>query len=66
MRASWDEYFMGSRIRRQRARPARASNVGAVIVRDRHRAVTATTARSRAAHCEDAECIMEDGHCITT
>lgn len=42
-------------------------HVGAVIVRDRHILATGYNGSLPGLpHCEDAGCLMEDGHCVAT
>lgn len=67
MRPSWNSYFMSlARAAATRATCPRR-RVGAVIVRDR--AILSTGyngAPSGAPHCDDAGCLMIEGHCQGT
>jgi dCMP deaminase len=67
MRAGWNEYFMGIAHQAATRSTCPRKHVGAVIVRDRTVLSTGYNGSLRGLpHCEDAGCIMEDGHCITT
>ncbi|MFW6066887.1 MAG: deoxycytidylate deaminase [Myxococcota bacterium] len=66
-RASWDEYFMN--IGREVATRSTCSrkHVGAVIVRDKTILSTGYNGSIRGLpHCDDADHMMEDGHCVRT
>lgn len=66
-RVSWDTYFMNiAREVGTRATCPR-KHVGAVIVRDRTILSTGYNGSIRGtAHCTEAGCMMEDGHCVRT
>lgn len=64
-RPDWDQYFLG--LARQVATRATCPRrrVGAVLVLDRRVVATGYNGSVRGdAHCDDAGCIMEHGHCI--
>lgn len=65
MRPHWDEYFMEiARTVATRATCPRAS-VGAVITRDKRILTTGYNGAPRGVpHCNEAGCIMVDGHCL--
>ena len=66
-RTSWDQYFMD--IARQVASRATCSRklVGAVLVRDRTILSTGYNGSIRGlAHCDEADHMMENGHCVRT
>lgn len=66
-RASWDEYFMN--IAREVATRSTCprKHVGAVIVRDKTILSTGYNGSIRGLpHCDDADHMMEDGHCVRT
>jgi len=66
-RVSWDEYFMN--IAREVATRSTCSrkHVGAVIVRDKTILSTGYNGSIRGLpHCDDADHMMEDGHCVRT
>jgi dCMP deaminase len=67
MRAGWNEYFMGIAQQAATRSTCQRKHVGAVIVRDRTVLSTGYNGSLRGLpHCEDAGCVMEDGHCVTT
>ena len=66
-RVSWDEYFMniGREVASRSTCPRK--HVGAVIVRDKTILATGYNGSVRGLpHCEDAGCMLEDGHCVRT
>jgi dCMP deaminase len=66
-RVSWDEYFMN--IAREVASRSTCprKHVGSVIVRDKTILSTGYNGSVRGLpHCEDAGCMIEDGHCVRT
>ena len=66
-RVSWDDYFMN--IAREVATRSTCSrkHVGAVIVRDKTILSTGYNGSVRGLqHCDDADHMMEDGHCVRT
>jgi len=66
-RVSWDHYFMN--IAREVATRSTCSrkHVGAVIVRDKTILSTGYNGSIRGLpHCDDADHLMEDGHCVRT
>ncbi len=66
-RASWDQYFMN--IARAVATRSTCSrkHVGALIVRDKVILSTGYNGSIRGMpHCDDADHMMEDGHCVRT
>ncbi len=67
VRVSWEQYFMN--LARQAATRSTCprKHVGAVIVRDRNILSTGYNGSLRGApHCDEAGCLMENGHCIRT
>ncbi len=66
-RSTWDEYF--ARIAAEVATRATCprKHVGAVLVRDRSILATGYNGSVRGmAHCDDAGCLMIQGHCART
>lgn len=66
-RVSWDHYFMN--IAREVATRSTCSrkHVGALIVRDKVILSTGYNGSIRGMpHCDDADHMMEDGHCVRT
>ena len=66
-RVDWHTYFMN--IARQVATRATCprKHVGAVVVRDRTILSTGYNGSLPGLpHCEDSECMMEEGHCVAT
>jgi dCMP deaminase len=66
-RVSWDQYFMniGREVASRSTCPRK--HVGAVIVRDKTILSTGYNGSVRGLpHCEEAGCMMEDGHCVRT
>ncbi|MEY4577919.1 MAG: hypothetical protein RL701_2622 [Pseudomonadota bacterium] len=66
-RVSWDEYFMniGHEVASRSTCPRK--HVGAVVVRDKTILSTGYNGSVRGLpHCEDAGCMLEDGHCVRT
>lgn len=65
VRPGWDEYFLSmARLVATRATCPRR-HVGAVLVRDRRVIATGYNGSVRGdVHCEDAGCLLEDGHCV--
>lgn len=66
-RISWDSYFMN--IAREVATRSTCSrkHVGSVIVRDKTILSTGYNGSIRGLpHCDDADHLMEDGHCVRT
>lgn len=66
-RATWDTYFIN--IAREVATRATCprKHVGAVVVRDNTILATGYNGSIRGLeHCDDAGCLIEDGHCVRT
>jgi dCMP deaminase len=66
-RVSWDEYFMniGREVASRSTCPRK--HVGAVVVRDKTILSTGYNGSVRGLpHCEDAGCMLEEGHCVRT
>jgi dCMP deaminase len=66
-RVEWNHYFMNiaSEVARRATCPRK--HVGAVIVRDRRILSTGYNGSLRGLpHCDEAGCLMEDGHCVAT
>jgi dCMP deaminase len=66
-RASWDRYFMniGREVATRSTCPRK--HVGAVVVRDKTILSTGYNGSVRGLpHCDEAGCMMEDGHCVRT
>jgi dCMP deaminase len=66
-RVSWDEYFMniGREVASRSTCPRKY--VGAVVVRDKTILSTGYNGSVRGLpHCEEAGCMLEDGHCVRT
>ncbi len=66
-RVSWDRYFMNLAVQAATRSTCPRKHVGAVIVRDRTVLSTGYNGSVRGApHCDDAGCMMENGHCVRT
>jgi len=66
-RVSWDRYFMNLAVQAATRSTCPRKHVGAVIVRDRAVLSTGYNGSVRGApHCDDAGCMMENGHCVRT
>ena len=66
-RASWNEYFMDIAVVVARRSTCSRKHVGAVIVRDKTILSTGYNGSVRGLpHCDDADHMMEDGHCVRT
>lgn len=66
-RVSWDIYFMniGHEVASRSTCPRK--HVGALVVRDKTILATGYNGSVRGLpHCEDAGCMLEDGHCVRT
>jgi dCMP deaminase len=66
-RVSWDQYFMniGREVASRSTCPRK--HVGAVVVRDKTILSTGYNGSVRGLpHCEEAGCMIEDGHCVRT
>src|SRR6202162_6096162 len=66
-RVDWHTYFMNIAREVSTRAPCPRKHVGAVVVRDRTILSTGYNGSIRGLpHCEDAGCVMEDGHCVAT
>ena len=66
-RVSWDRYFMNLAVQAAARSTCPRKAVGAVIVRDKAVLATGYNGSLRGlAHCTDAGCLMENGHCVRT
>lgn len=66
-RVSWDRYFMNLAVQAATRSTCPRKHVGAIIVRDRAVLSTGYNGSVRGApHCDDAGCMMENGHCVRT
>lgn len=66
-RVSWERYFMNLAIQAATRSTCPRKHVGAVIVRDKTVLSTGYNGSLRGApHCDEAGCLMENGHCIRT
>lgn len=66
-RVDWNRYFMNIAVEVATRSTCPRKHVGAVIVRDRHILATGYNGSLPGLpHCEDAGCLMEDGHCVAT
>ena len=66
-RVSWHRYFMNLAIQAATRSTCPRKHVGAIIVRDRTVLSTGYNGSVRGGeHCDDAGCMMEDGHCVRT
>lgn len=66
-RVSWDRYFMNLAVQAAARSTCPRKAVGAIIVRDKAVLATGYNGSLRGlAHCTDAGCLMENGHCVRT
>ncbi|NOZ95884.1 MAG: dCMP deaminase family protein [Acidobacteria bacterium] len=66
-RVSWHRYFMNLAIQAATRSTCPRKHVGAVIVRDKSILSTGYNGSIRGApHCDEAGCLMENGHCVRT
>ncbi len=66
-RVDWHRYFMNIATEVATRSTCPRKHVGAVIVRDRRILSTGYNGSLRGLpHCEEAGCLMEDGHCVAT
>lgn len=66
-RDSWDKYFMEIAKVASTRGTCKRKQVGAVIVKDRTLVSTGYNGSMRTmAHCTEADCLMENGHCVRT
>ena len=66
-RVSWDRYFMNLAVQAATRSTCPRKHVGAVIVRDKTVLSTGYNGSLRGApHCDEAGCLMENGHCVRT
>ncbi len=66
-RVDWNRYFMNIAAEVATRSTCPRKHVGAVIVRDRRILSTGYNGSLRGLpHCDEAGCLMEDGHCIAT
>jgi dCMP deaminase len=67
IRVSWDRYFMNLAAQAATRSTCPRKHVGAVIVRDKTILSTGYNGSLRGApHCDEAGCLMENGHCLRT
>ncbi len=66
-RVSWERYFMNLALQAATRSTCPRKHVGAVIVRDKTILSTGYNGSIRGApHCDEAGCLMENGHCVRT
>jgi len=66
-RVSWDRYFMNLAVQAATRSTCPRKHVGAVIVRDKSILSTGYNGSIRGApHCDEAGCLIENGHCVRT
>ena len=66
-RVSWDRYFMNLAVQAATRSTCPRKHVGAVIVRDKSILSTGYNGSIRGApHCDEAGCLMDNGHCVRT
>lgn len=66
-RVDWHRYFMNIATEVATRSTCPRKHVGAVIVRDRRILSTGYNGSLRGLpHCEEAGCLMEEGHCVAT
>lgn len=66
-RVDWNRYFMNIAAEVATRSTCTRKHVGAVIVRDRRILSTGYNGSLRGLpHCDEAGCLMEEGHCIAT
>lgn len=66
-RSTWNEYFMRIALEVSSRATCPRRSVGAVIVREKMIIATGYNGSVRGMpHCHDADCMMEDGHCVRT
>jgi dCMP deaminase len=66
-RVGWHTYFMNIAHQVASRSTCPRKHVGAVIVRDKSILSTGYNGSLRGLpHCEDAGCVLEDGHCVST
>jgi len=66
-RVSWHRYFMNLALQAATRSTCPRKHVGAVIVRDKSILSTGYNGSIRGApHCDEAGCLMENGHCVRT
>ena len=66
-RPTWDEYFMHSALLISTRSTCPRLSVGAVIVKNNQIIATGYNGSiTGEVHCEDTECLIDDGHCIRT
>jgi dCMP deaminase len=66
-RLPWDQYFMGIAAMAANRSTCPRKAVGAVIVRSHTILSTGYNGSIRGMpHCDEAGCLMEDGHCVAT
>lgn len=67
IRVAWDRYFMNLAVQAATRSTCPRKHVGAVIVRDKAVLSTGYNGSIRgASHCDEAGCLMENGHCVRT
>ena len=66
-RPSWDEYFMYNAVLISTRSTCPRLSVGAIIVKNNQIISTGYNGSvGGEVHCDDTECLVEDGHCIRT
>jgi len=66
-RPSWDDYFMNIAHEVACRSTCNRAQVGAVIVKDKRILTTGYNGSPRGlAHCTEAGCLMDNGHCVRT
>ncbi len=66
-RVSWNRYFMNLALQAATRSTCPRKHVGAVIVRDKSILSTGYNGSIRGApHCDEAGCLIENGHCVRT
>lgn len=64
-RPAWDDYFLRMAELAASRSTCPRRHVGAVLVRDRQVVATGYNGSVRGdVHCEDAGCLLENGHCV--
>ena len=66
-RPSWNEYFMNIAHEVAKRSTCERAQVGAVIVREKRILTTGYNGSPRGLpHCNEAGCLMDNGHCVRT
>lgn len=67
MRKDWDTYFMDIAFKVSERSTCPRLHVGALLVKDRRIKGTGYNGSPKGLpHCDDAGCLMADGHCVRT